>query len=130
MINFGCTMIVVASLKLFVFSESLDYNFIPDGVTKADFVKGVTNTSLNKFTRTVFTTEDHNLQSSLFDFVLDVKYHSPVLKNIHHRFSELAHNAVANNENGSLSQEELNNIDNQVAIELSTDFLNQLLSRQ
>ena len=128
--NRRSTMTDVATRKLLAFTESLDDNFIPDGVTKADFVKGVTNTSLNKFTRTVFTTEDHNLQSSLFDFVLDVKYHSPVLKNIHHRFSELAHNAVANNENGSLSQEELNNIDNQVAIELSTDFLNQLLSRQ
>lgn len=119
----------VAVRKLLAFTESLDDKFIPKGMTRSDYIKAVKNTSLDTFARKVFTTEDHNLQSSLFDFVLDTKYHSPILKTVHRRFSELAHDAVFDSTDDKLRNEDLNNIDNKVAIELSAEFINNLLSK-
>lgn len=128
-VNQHKTMANVAVKKLLAFTESLDDKYLPKGMTHTDYVKAIKNTTLNRFSRHVFTTEDHNLQSCLFDFVLDTKYQSPVLKMVHQRFGELAHDAISQSDGEALREDELNNIDNKVAIELSVDFIDKLLSR-
>lgn len=123
------TMKFVATNKLLAYVESLDSSFIPKGMTKADYVKGIKNTSLDKFNRQVFTTEDHNLQSCLYDFVLDTKYRGTLLKDIHNRYGELMTKKVLEADEDSISNTDLDNVENEVATELAVNFINKLFHK-
>lgn len=123
------TMKFIANNKLLAYVESLDAAFIPKGMTRSDYVKGVKNTSLDKFNRHVFTTEDHNLQSCLYDFVLDTKYRGTLLKDIHSRYGELMTKKVLEAEDDNISNTDLDNVENEVATELAVDFINKLFHR-
>ena len=123
------TMKFVATNKLLAYVESLDDSFIPKGMTKADYVKGIKNTSLDKFNRQVFTTGDHNLQSCLYDFVLDTKYRGTLLKDIHNRYGELMTKKVLEAEDDNVSNTDLDNVENEVATELAVDFINKLFHK-
>ena len=123
------TMKVVAQEKLLAYVESLDESFLPKGILRSDFVKGVKNTTLNTFNRRVFTTPDHNLQSCLYDFVLDTKYKGTLLKDIHKRYGELMTKKVMEAEEDSISETDLDNVENEVATELVVNFLNKLFHK-
>ena len=123
------TMKAVAQEKLLAYVESLDASFIPKGMRKSDFIKGVKNTTLDTFNRRVFTTPDHNLQSCLYDFVLDTKYRGTVLKDIHKRYGELMTAKVMEAEEDNISETDLDNVENEVAAELAVNFLNKLFHK-
>lgn len=123
------TMKVVAQEKLLAYVESLDESFLPKGILRSDFVKGVKNTTLNTFSRHVFTTSDHNLQSCLYDFVLDTKYKGTLLKDIHKRYGELMTKKVMEAEEDAISETDLDNVENEVATELVVNFLNKLFHK-
>ena len=119
----------VAGDKLRAYVESLDDKFLPKGVTRLDFIKGVNNTSLSIFNRMVFTNEDHNLQSCLYDFVLDTKYNGTILKDIHKRYCELMTKKVIDADDDTICNEDLDGVESTVATELAVDFINKLFHK-
>src|SRR5574344_314014 len=123
------TMKVGAQEKLLAYVESLDESFLPKGILRSDFVKGVKNTTLNTFSRHVFTTSDHNLQSCLYDFVLDTKYKGTLLKDIHKRYGELMTKKVMEAEEDAISETDLENVENEVTTELVVNFLDKLFHK-
>lgn len=123
------TMKAIAQDKLLAYVESLDESFLPKGIVRNDFIKGIKNTTLNTFNRHVFTTADHNLQSCLYDFILDTKYKGTQLKNIHKRYGELMTQKIMESEDDAVSNEDLDNIENTVATELAVGFINNLLHK-
>lgn len=123
------TMKSVAGDKLRAYVESLDDKFLPKGVARVDFVRGVNNTSLNRFNKMVFVNEDHNLQSCLYDFVLDTKYNGTILKDIHKRYCELMTKKVIDAEDDTISNEDLDGVESTVATELAVDFINKLFHK-
>ena len=123
------TMKVIAQEKLLAYVESLDESFLPKGMLRSDFVKGIKNTTLDTFNRHVFTTPDHNLQNCLYDFILDTKYKGTLLKDIHKRYGELITKKVMDADDGNISNTELDNVENEVATELVVNFLNKLFHK-
>lgn len=109
--------------------KHIDTKFIPKGLSVNDFVKG-NERHVRKLAKNLFSTNDNNLQSSLYEFVLDTKYPGTVLKDVHHRFGALAQKAVSSAHEGeNVSNEALNMINNEVAAEMSTNFINDKLFR-
>lgn len=123
------TMKVVAQEKLIAYVESLDESFLPRGIMRSDFVKGIKNTTLRVFNNHVFSTPDHNLQSCLYDFVLDTKYKGTLLKDIHKRYGELMTKKVMETDEDNISSTDLDNVENEVATELVVNFLNKLFHK-
>ena len=109
--------------------KHIDTKFIPKGLSVNDFVKG-NERHVRKLAKNLFSTNDNNLQSSLYEFVLDTKYPGTVLKDVHHRFGALAQKAVSSAHEGeNVSNEALNMINNEVATEMSIKFISNKLFR-
>lgn len=78
---------------------------------------------IDNLSRNLFSDADNNLQSSLYEFVLDTKYGSPTLKQMHHRFEELTSQAIKDAPEG-VPQSRLDLIEHEVAAETNIGYLN------
>ena len=103
--------------------KTMDTNYIPRGMTASDFTD-LHARDVRKMTGSLFTSADNSLQSSLYEFVLDVKYPSETLKNMHHRFGELTANLVKANGDDDVGEESLELLDHEVAAETVMSYLN------
>jgi hypothetical protein len=61
--------------------------------------------------------------------VLDTKYKGTLLKDIHKRYGELMTKKVMEAEEDSISETDLDNVENEVATELVVNFLNKLFHK-
>jgi len=103
--------------------KTMESKYIPQGMTASDFTT-LHSRDVRKMTGSLFTSPDNSLQSSLYEFVLDVKYPSETLKNMHHRFGELTANLVKANGDDDIGEESLDLLDHEVAAETVMSYLN------
>ena len=70
---------------------------------------------------------DQNLQSLLYDFIIDVKYPNSKLKAVNQMFSEAAADVMREHEEDGVDEKDLKMVDSTVATKLAVQTINDIV---
>ena len=118
---------IATEQELHAYLESLDDSFVPRGLTRSDFVRGHDSSTVQKVLHNMQANSDQNLQSLLYDFIIDVKYPNSKLKTVNQMFSEAAADVMREHEEDGVDEKDLKMVDSTVATKLAVQTINDIV---